>query len=194
MNRITFSPARPHTKRRRPQTRRLELELLEARNLLSGTPSNVLVNDPAQDTSGNLFGQTGLDTQSETAIVLGAKSNVIVAYNDTGTLQYPTPFNPAAIGIGSAPVTYCALASERGASPDAATTAATGQDPERLFQDGSGPRQVDGADKRKPDDPLAAAPNSTFRGQTADDAQTAKPDEQPTLPTPKAQDKANETR
>src|SRR5262249_51171995 len=98
MNRITFSPARPHTKRRRPQTRRLELELLEARNLLSGTPSNVLVNDPAQDTSGNLFGQTGLDTQSETAIVLGAKSNVIVAYNDTGTLQYPTPFNPTAIG------------------------------------------------------------------------------------------------
>jgi hypothetical protein len=58
----------------RPLRRRPLLELLEARNLLSF--SNVLVNNPAFDT-------TAQDTQSETAITLGAGSNVIVAYNDS---------------------------------------------------------------------------------------------------------------
>jgi hypothetical protein len=67
----------------------LELELLEARNLLNGTPTNVLVNNPAEDT-------TVHDTQSETAIVLGANSNIVVAYNDTGSFSYPT--NPTATG------------------------------------------------------------------------------------------------
>jgi hypothetical protein len=54
----------------------LLLELLEARNLLDGGLTNVLVNNPALDT-------TAQDTQSETAITLGAGSKVIVAYNDT---------------------------------------------------------------------------------------------------------------
>jgi hypothetical protein len=89
MNRIALSPRRSPTQRRRPQTRRLELERLEARNLLSFT--NVLVNNPAEDT-------TIHDTQSETAIVLGAKSNVVVAYNDTGSFSYPTPLNPTGTG------------------------------------------------------------------------------------------------
>jgi hypothetical protein len=86
MNRITFSPRRPHAKRRRQCSRRLELELLEARNLLSFT--NVLVNNPAEDTVPKE------DTQSETAIVLGAHSNIIAAYNDSGNFSYPTPLNP----------------------------------------------------------------------------------------------------
>jgi hypothetical protein len=90
MNRIAFFPCRPSTKQRRPQTRRLELELLEARNLLSFT--NVLVNNPAEDTIPKQ------DTQSETAIVLGANSNVVVAYNDTGATTYPTPVNPVLAG------------------------------------------------------------------------------------------------
>jgi hypothetical protein len=77
MSRITFSRRPPHTKRRIASTR-LELELLEARNLLNaGTPTNVLVNNPTED-------PTNHDTQSETAIVLGANSNVVVAYNDDG--------------------------------------------------------------------------------------------------------------
>ena len=67
----------------------LELELLEARNLPSVT--NVLVNNPAEDT-------TIHDTQSETAIVLGANSNIVVAYNDTGSYSYPTPLNPSGAG------------------------------------------------------------------------------------------------
>src|SRR5262245_30069599 len=61
-----------HRSPRRP----LLLEPLEARNLLDGGLTNVLVNDPALDT-------TAQDTQSETAIVLGAGSKVIVAYNDS---------------------------------------------------------------------------------------------------------------
>src|SRR6266849_1951943 len=40
--------------------------------------SNTLVNDPAADT-------TAQDTQSETTIVLGAGSNVIVSFNDSGS-------------------------------------------------------------------------------------------------------------
>lgn len=59
----------------RPQPRRPLLELLEARNLLDGGLANVLVNNPAEDT-------TAQDTQSETAIVLGAGSKIVVAYND----------------------------------------------------------------------------------------------------------------
>jgi hypothetical protein len=53
----------------------LLLELLEGRNLLSGL-ANVLVNNPALDT-------TAQDTQSETAITLGAGSKIVVAYNDS---------------------------------------------------------------------------------------------------------------
>src|SRR5437867_4411140 len=49
MNCLSFAPRRPHSKRRRPRSRRLELELLEARNPLSSPPTNVLVNDPGQD-------------------------------------------------------------------------------------------------------------------------------------------------
>jgi hypothetical protein len=78
MSRITFSRRPPHTKKRRAASVRLELEFLEARNLLNGTPTNVLVNNPAEDT-------TAQDTQSETAIVLGANSNIVVAYNDSGS-------------------------------------------------------------------------------------------------------------
>jgi hypothetical protein len=53
------------------------VELLEARNLLDGGFANVLVNNPAEDT-------TAQDTQSETAITLGAGSRIIAAYNDSG--------------------------------------------------------------------------------------------------------------
>jgi hypothetical protein len=55
---------------------RLALEALEARSLLDSGLASILVNDPTQDT-------TAQDTQSETAIVLGANSKVIVAYNDS---------------------------------------------------------------------------------------------------------------
>jgi hypothetical protein len=82
MNRITFSPRWPPEKRWRLHSRRLELELLEERNLLSIT--NVLVNNPAEDTI------PMQDTQSESAIVLGAGSNVVVAYNDTGSAALDT--------------------------------------------------------------------------------------------------------
>jgi hypothetical protein len=53
----------------------LQVELLEARNLLA-TPANVLVNNTAADT-------TSQDTQSETAIVLGSGSTVVAAFNDS---------------------------------------------------------------------------------------------------------------
>jgi hypothetical protein len=92
MNRITFSRWQAHTQRRRPAGVRLELELLEARNLLNGTPTNVLVNNPAEDTIPKQ------DTQSETAIVLGANSNVVVAYNDTGAVTYPSFANLSIAG------------------------------------------------------------------------------------------------
>jgi hypothetical protein len=61
----------------------LLVELLEGRNLLSGF-TNVLVNNPAEDT-------TAQDTQSETAIVLGAGSKVVVAYNDSGPTSAAFP-------------------------------------------------------------------------------------------------------
>src|SRR5262245_12007833 len=64
-------PRSPH----RPPRRRLLVELLEGRNLLSGL-TNVLVNNPALDT-------TAQDTQSETAITLGSGSKIVVAYNDS---------------------------------------------------------------------------------------------------------------
>jgi hypothetical protein len=64
------------------------VEPLEARNLLSFT--NVLVSYPAEDTLPRQ------DTQSETAVVLGANSNVIVAFNDDGATSFPTPTNPMA--------------------------------------------------------------------------------------------------
>jgi hypothetical protein len=81
-----------HGTKRRPRFVCLEVESLEARNLLDGTPANVLVNKPAEDTV------PMQDTESETAIVLGADSNVIVAYNDTGAGSFPTPLNPTLAG------------------------------------------------------------------------------------------------
>jgi hypothetical protein len=78
--------------KQRSRTVRLLVEVLEARNLLNGTPTNVLVNNPAEDTI------SMQDTQSETAIVLGANSNVIVSYNDTGAGTFPTPLNPTLAG------------------------------------------------------------------------------------------------
>jgi hypothetical protein len=75
MKRFTRLHRRPHTKKQHA-CMRLGVELLEARNLPSIT--NLLVNNPAEDTIPKQ------DTQSETAIVLGANSNIVVAYNDTG--------------------------------------------------------------------------------------------------------------
>src|SRR6516164_7053511 len=43
MNHITFLPSRPRTKRRRLHSRCLELEFLEARNLLDGSTLGPLV-------------------------------------------------------------------------------------------------------------------------------------------------------
>jgi hypothetical protein len=67
----------------RPLRRRPLLELLEGRSLPSGL-ANVLVNNPAEDT-------TAQDTQSETAIVLGAGSKVVVAYVDDGLTSAAFP-------------------------------------------------------------------------------------------------------
>ena len=97
MNRVPLFRRRPRTKKRRPSFARPQVELLEARNLLSGTPTNVLVNNPAED-NGIWYGQPGLDTESETAIVLGQRSTVVVAYNDDGQAMYPSPFNPTFTG------------------------------------------------------------------------------------------------
>src|SRR5262249_29897147 len=90
MNRFTRFHRRLDAKKRRPTSVRLELAFLEARNLLNGTPTNVLVNNPGEDTI------PMQDTQSETAIVLGANSKVVVAYNDDGTTSFPTLANPTA--------------------------------------------------------------------------------------------------
>ncbi len=80
MNRFTLSRRRqPRTKR--PARARPVLEPLEARSLLDSGLANILVNDPTQDT-------TAQDTQSETAIVLGDGSKVIVAYNDSACGNY----------------------------------------------------------------------------------------------------------
>jgi hypothetical protein len=73
---------------------RPEVELLEARNLLSTPPTNVLVNNPAEDT-------TGRDTQSETAIVLGANSNVVVAYNDDGGAPPSHPWQEGGFSLST---------------------------------------------------------------------------------------------
>lgn len=67
---------------------RLALEHLEPRDLLDGGLANVLVNDPALDT-------TAQDIQNQTAIVLGADNRVIVAYNDSGSFS---PSNPCTFG------------------------------------------------------------------------------------------------
>jgi hypothetical protein len=63
-----------HIRHRRPALR-LQLESLEQRTLLS---TNVLVNNTAEDIAPH-------DVQSETAIVLGSGSNVISAFNDSGS-------------------------------------------------------------------------------------------------------------
>jgi hypothetical protein len=83
MNPFTLPRRSQPMKRRKAAPVRLELEFLEARTLLDGTPANILVNNPAEDT-------TSHDTQSETAIVLGANSSVVVAYNDTGAVTFPS--------------------------------------------------------------------------------------------------------
>jgi hypothetical protein len=57
----------------------------EALNLLNGGLANILVDDPTTDTI------PFQDTQSETAIVLGANSKVVVAYNDTGLTSVGFP-------------------------------------------------------------------------------------------------------
>jgi hypothetical protein len=92
MSRFTRLRRRPNPRKQRPASARLELELLEARNLLDGSLTNVLVNNPAEDTI------SMQDTQSESAIVLGANSKIVVAYNDTGAYSYPTPLNPTLAG------------------------------------------------------------------------------------------------
>jgi hypothetical protein len=53
-----------------------ESRIGEQEELMAPIPANVLVNNPAQDTSEN-------DTQSETTIVLGGGSRVIAAFNDS---------------------------------------------------------------------------------------------------------------
>ena len=77
--------------RRRRQSRhaakspvRLGLEALEPRNLLDGGLANVLVNDPALDT-------TPQDLQNQAAIVLGDNNTVIVAYNDSAPFSADNP-------------------------------------------------------------------------------------------------------
>jgi hypothetical protein len=72
----------------------LLLELLEARNLLDGGLANVLINNPALDT-------TAQDTQSETAITLGAGSNVIVAYNDSINMNAGDNYHGTAYSFSS---------------------------------------------------------------------------------------------
>src|SRR5262245_11193863 len=69
-------------RRSAPPRARPQLEPLEARNLLSFT--NVLVNDPTADT-------TAFDTQSETALVLGAGGTVVAAFVDSGSFVQPFP-------------------------------------------------------------------------------------------------------
>jgi hypothetical protein len=76
MKPFTLFRQRPDTRKQPLKSVRPLLELLETRNLMSF--ANVLVNNPAEDVI------TKQDTQSETAVVLGADSNVVVAYNDTG--------------------------------------------------------------------------------------------------------------
>src|SRR5258708_1100145 len=69
-----FTKARRLGLRHRHPAMRLKLESLEQPSL----PSNVLVNNRGEDT-----GTHGV--QSETAIVLGAGSDVISAFNDSGS-------------------------------------------------------------------------------------------------------------
>jgi hypothetical protein len=75
MNRFPRFRRRLDANKRRLTCVRLNLEFLEPRNLLNGTPTNVLVNNPAED-------KTAQDTQNETAIVLGSGSKITVAFND----------------------------------------------------------------------------------------------------------------
>jgi hypothetical protein len=76
MSQTTSAPSRPTPRAR------LAVERLESRNLPSF--SNVLVNDPAADL-------TFRDTQSETALVLGAGGTVVAAFVDTGSAVLPAP-------------------------------------------------------------------------------------------------------
>jgi hypothetical protein len=82
-NRLHHRTRHSRRARYRSPRRQLLVELLECRNLLSGL-TNVLVNDPTEDT-------TAQDTQSETAIVLGAGSKIVVAYNDSGLTSATFP-------------------------------------------------------------------------------------------------------
>jgi hypothetical protein len=77
-----LSPRAPHAASRRFNTIRDRLERLEDRTVPAFT--NVLVNNPAADLGSN-------DTQSETTLVL-AGSNVVVAFNDSGSNAGNTKF------------------------------------------------------------------------------------------------------
>src|SRR5262249_36423901 len=79
--------------RRRPARRRLEVERLEDRSVPSS--SNVLVNDPTGD-------HFLIDTQSETAVVLGSGGTVVVAFNDSGSLLIAVPCSRGQRGPGKA--------------------------------------------------------------------------------------------
>jgi hypothetical protein len=91
------SPQSKDRKRRRQIRRRAlayapTLDPLEDRTLLSIT--NVLVTNPAMDTSVN-------DTKSNTALVLGAGNNIVVAYNDADMAHANQPD----VHLGRIPVT-----------------------------------------------------------------------------------------
>jgi RNA polymerase sigma factor (sigma-70 family) len=96
------------------------------------------------------------------------------------------------LGLGGTLVTYRALAFEPGASPNAATRAAAGEDQDKVVLDASIPRHADDAEKRKPDEQAALLANPVFRGEVPDAAEAGKEDKQPTLPAPKAGDSADE--
>jgi hypothetical protein len=77
MNRVTFR-RQSRVNRRQAASVRPQVEVLEARNLLS-VPANVLVNNPNEDGASRDF------TQSETnSVVFG--NTIVVGYNDTDTL------------------------------------------------------------------------------------------------------------
>jgi hypothetical protein len=90
MNRLTFR-RRPRVNNRRAAPVRPQVELLEARNLLS-LPANVLVNNPNEDGATNDF------TQSETSnVVFG--NTIIAGYNDTDTLGASVQLNTHTQGV-----------------------------------------------------------------------------------------------
>src|SRR5262249_44499344 len=77
MNALMILRKRQSRRQQGMAKRFLHVEPLEARNLLDGGFANILVNNPNADS-------TAQDTQSETAIVLGSGSRIVVAFNDSG--------------------------------------------------------------------------------------------------------------